>query len=345
MEPNRAHDYPSGMPTTALALCLLAILLAPETAVSADPAAPLSRLAGKTAGGLQLWGDVALFHQWRIQRHTLTGHYRLLDGSDTRHAWGTLQTCQKALAEVRRRDVLPDMRGEAVLLLHGLGGTRRQMQPLRDFLAETGGYQVFAVGYPSTRDSIDQHAEQLALVMQSLEGIDRVHFVAHSLGNLVIRRWMTSNRSSDSGAAVDSRIGRVVMLGPPNHKPRLSAYLEPIDPNNAIAGLSGRALNRDWDKLEQQLATPSGDFGIIAGGKSDSAGWNPLIPGDDDFTVGVEETKLAGASDFRVVPVKHRSMPADRRVQQLALAFLRNGRFGKEDECQALNEASPKRDR
>ena len=33
----------------------------------------------KTLGGRQLWGDVAVFHDWRIQKNILTGHYRLLD--------------------------------------------------------------------------------------------------------------------------------------------------------------------------------------------------------------------------------------------------------------------------
>lgn len=329
------------MKRLALALGFLAILLAPRTSPCAGSEVPLSRLAAQTAGGLQFWGDVALFHQWRIQRNAFTGHCRLLDESNVRHAWGTLEVCQTTLAEVRRREELPPMEGEAVLLLHGLGGSRKQMQLLKDFLTESGGYQVFVVGYPSTRGGIDQHAEQLAGVMKSLEGIDRVHFVAHSLGNLVIRRWMANNTSPETGKPIDSRVGRFAMLGPPNHKPRLSAYLEPIDPSNAIAGLAGRELNGDWDQLAPKLAVPRGEFGIVAGGKGDGEGWNPLIPGDDDLTVGVEETKLVGACDFRVVQVTHRSMLTDRRVQELALAFIQNGRFGSEDERQKLESPQP----
>ncbi|QDT69146.1 Alpha/beta hydrolase family protein [Planctomycetes bacterium MalM25] len=229
------------------------------------------------------------------------------------------------------------MDGEAVVVLHGLGGSRGQMRPLHDYLADRG-YQVFSVGYPSTRGGVDQHAEQLARVIDSLAGIDRIHFVAHSLGNLVIRRWMADNTDPTTGAPIDNRVGRLVMIGPPNHRPLLATYLEPLDPRNTLAGQSGRELNRDWDRLEPKLALPQGEFGILAGGKSDGEGWNPFIPGDDDLTVGVEEAKLAGACDFRVVEVVHRYMASSRAIHELTLAFLREGRFGEESERRRLDE-------
>ena len=40
-------------------------------------------LISKTGGGKQFWADVWFFHDWRIQRHALTGHYRLLDGNES----------------------------------------------------------------------------------------------------------------------------------------------------------------------------------------------------------------------------------------------------------------------
>lgn len=338
MEPHLNSGYPGRMNSLALIFGFLAVLLCPELASAANPERPLSRLTQQTTGGLQFWGDVAFFHQWRIQCNAFTGHFRLLDESNVRRAWGTLEACQTELAEIRRREGLPAMEGEAVLLLHGLGGSRKQMRDLEEFLTETGGYQVFVVGYPSTRGGVDRHAEQLARVMNSLEGIERVHFVAHSLGNLVIRRWMANNTDPETGTPIDARVGRVVMLGPPNQRPRLASYLEPIDPYNAIAGRAGRELNDDWGQLEPTLAIPRREFGIIAGGKGDGEGWNPLIPGDDDFTVGVAETKLAGACDFRVVQVTHRSMPSNPTVQTLSLAFLQNGRFGNEEERGVLEE-------
>ena len=71
-----------------------------------------------------------------------------------------------------------------------------------------------------------------------------------------------------------------------------------------------------WEALEPKLATPHFEFGILAGGKGDGRGYNPLIPGDDDAVVTVESTRLAGARDFRVLPVLHSFFMNDKRVQE-----------------------------
>ena len=283
-----------------------------------------------------MWGDVAFLHGWHIQRNVFTGHYRLLDAKNTRHAWGALDACRAKLEEIRVQEQLPPMKGEAVIVMHGLNRSHSHMRRIAAFLKRQGGYAVFNVEYPSSRAGVDQHAEQLAQVIASLEGIERIHFVAHSLGNLVIRRWLTMNTDPATGEYRDQRVGRFVMLGPPNHRPFIARVLVPIDPANAVAGQAGRDLQRDWEKLAPNLATPRRDFGILAGGKGDGDGWNPLISGDDDMLVGVDEAKLKGAADFRLVSCIHAWMPDDEDIQKMSLAFIKNGRFGSEQERQRL---------
>ena len=46
-----------------------------------------------TLGGTQLWADEKLHGGWRIQHHVWTGHYRLLDDQNVRHAWGSYADC------------------------------------------------------------------------------------------------------------------------------------------------------------------------------------------------------------------------------------------------------------
>jgi hypothetical protein len=75
----------------------------------------------KTGGGKQFWADVWFFHDWHIQCNALTGHYRLLDGSNKRHAWGTYDECRSTMDEIRCRDNLPIHR-----VLHGLPHHTRQ---------------------------------------------------------------------------------------------------------------------------------------------------------------------------------------------------------------------------
>ena len=78
----------------------------------------------------QFWADVWFFHDWRIQCHALTGHYRLLDGSNRRHASGTYEQCRDKMDEIRTRDKLPPMEGKAIIVLHGLFRTRSSMATL-----------------------------------------------------------------------------------------------------------------------------------------------------------------------------------------------------------------------
>jgi hypothetical protein len=56
-------------------------------------------------------------------------------------------------------------------------------------------------------------------------------------------------------------------------------------------------------------------------------GLNPLVTGDDDGVVSVEETKLVGASDFLVAPVWHGDLMDDAEVRQSILRYLQHGYF------------------
>jgi hypothetical protein len=52
-----------------------------------------------------------------------------------------------------------------------------------------------------------------------------------------------------------------------------------------------------------------------------------LLPGDDDAVITVESTRLAGARDFRLLPLLHSFLMFDSRVKDLTLRFLTEGHF------------------
>lgn len=284
-----------------------------------------------TMGGKQLWADRVVLHQWRIQRHALTGQHRLLDPRNRRHARGTLEACQQRLDEIRHERSIPAMRGEAVVVLHGLFRSRASMQPLCRYLRQAGSWHVLNVGYPTTRGSIADHAATLAHVLQSLDEVGPVHFVAHSMGNLVIRRWWSDRAAEARGPSELDRVGRWVMLGPPNQGALLARRLVPLDVTGRIVGKAAQQLATDGLDLQAHLAIPGCCFGILAGGTSKQCGTNPLVPGDDDGMVGVQETRLPGAHDFRVLPVWHMTMMNNPTVRQYTVRFLRHGHFESKD--------------
>ncbi len=92
-----------------------------------------------TFGGMQLWEDLRVHSEWRIQRNVVTGHYRLLDDGDIRRAWGSWDECNRALDEARATYDLEPGSDHAVVLLHGLGRTKSMYRSLARDL-EAAGY-------------------------------------------------------------------------------------------------------------------------------------------------------------------------------------------------------------
>ena len=147
-------------------------------------------LTPPTLGGKQFWADELFFHGWRIQRNVLDGGYRLLDEKNHRHASGSFEQCRERLEEIKRKRNLPPMSGKAVIVLHGLIRSRSSMSNLCDYLHRRGRYQVFNVTYPSTREPIARHAEGLKRIVENLDGVEEINFVGHSLGNIVVRKYL-----------------------------------------------------------------------------------------------------------------------------------------------------------
>ena len=328
-----------GAVVVLVGVCLSRPALPAEGPGASGPAFSLAQnIPLPTLGGTQFWADELLFHQWRIQRNAVTGHCRLLDPSDVRQAWGTFQTCQKALDHFKRKRKLPAMRPEAVVVLHGLGRTRASMGKLCSFLSRQGGYTVLNVGYPSTRGDIADHARSLARIIDNLDGVDEISFVAHSMGNIVIRRYLADRTGEAGGRRRSVRIKRLVMIGPPNHGSIAAARLDDISVVATVLGKPSEQLGDHWPWLQSSLATPAFEFGIVAGGLGNEHGLNRLLPGDDDGVLTVASTRLAGASDFVLVPVLHSLLVVDAKVLQYTLRFLEHGYFISADRRQPVRQ-------
>ncbi len=290
------------------------------------------RVPMPTLGGKQFWADELFFGQWRIQRSALSGSYRLLDESDFCHATGTFATCEEVLQRIRKQQRLRPMHGSVVLVLHGLFRTRASMNSLCAYLRRYGRYQVLNVEYPSTQAGVEEHAKSLASIVEHLEGIDKVHFVGHSLGNIVIRRYLADRKEAGAEHEGGPDVGRLVMVGPPNNGAILATSVAAEPLFRALAGEAGQELGPRWPWLAGTLGTPPCEFGIIAGGLGNERGFNPLLGQDNDGVVTVESTRLDGAKDFVVVPMIHSGLIEDPRVFQQTLLFLKQGHFRKPSE-------------
>lgn len=192
---------------------------------------------------------------------------------------------------------------ELVVLAHGMGRTPASMWVLARSL-RARGYRVLNWGYSSYTRPLAELGAMLARDVAAAAGdAAQVHFVGHSLGTL-ITRWVLAH-------APPRRLGRVVMLAPPNRGARradrvvrFGAWLLPALPDLCT---HERAAART-------LAPPAGvEVGIIAGAT--------------DRTVRVAETHLDGAAGHVLVPGGHTFIMLRPTVLRLVHGFLATGSF------------------
>ena len=208
---------------------------------------------------------------------------------------------------------------ETVVLLHGLGRTAASMRPVERAL-EAEGYRVVNLGYPSRERPVSELVDTLAAALDLCCARDSsVHFVTHSLGGIVVRAYAHRH-----GAA---RIGRVVMLSPPNAGSEVVDRLGGVPPVEWLLGPAFVQLGTDSAGIAARLGPPAFEAGVITG----DASLNPLLsrwlPGEDDGKVSVESARLEGAEDFLVVPYSHTFIMRKEEVIAQVVAFLRTGRF------------------
>ncbi len=205
-----------------------------------------------------------------------------------------------------------------VVLIHGLFRGPESMEEIGNALKKRG-YSIINFAYSSRSENLESVANRLFYLIEKNTGreIKSISFVTHSLGSLVGRYYVSRYR-------VD-RLKRMVMIAPPNRGSVWSRILgEHIPFMKSIIGESGNIIKNGIGDNEM---IPQCEFGIIAGGLGDGEGYNPLIPGDDDMTVGVEETRLRGMKDFIRVKGQHSILLNDKNVIDNVVHFLDKGYF------------------
>ncbi|MCF7803852.1 MAG: hypothetical protein K9N46_00935 [Candidatus Marinimicrobia bacterium] len=208
---------------------------------------------------------------------------------------------------------------EMVVLLHGALKTAYSMKRLQNMF-ENEGYLTFNWDYDSRDYTVEENAAKLDSILRGQDYLEhRIHFVTHSMGGIIIRYYLEKYPPPHPG--------RFVMIAPPNQGSLIADELQEFPPFRWLYKKNVDYLTTGADAFAPNAGIPPVEFGIIAGGTGGKYGYAWYLPGDDDGTISVEQTKLNGAQDFILVHAIHANIMMQDQTLRQSLHFIENGHF------------------
>ena len=208
--------------------------------------------------------------------------------------------------------------GTVAVLVHGLWLNGAEFALLRRRLARQHHIATRRFSYPTVRGSMDATLARLAEFVDRIEA-ERVHFIGHSLGGVVLCRYFQKYPCP--------RPGRVVVLGSPLTGSRSA---KAVARHALLRRMIGPLTNAELvEDCEPRTWACQNELGIIAG--TTAMGLGRLFARfdeDSDGTVAVSETRLPGCKAHVALPVSHMGMLANAGVARKVGAFLETGDFG-----------------
>ena len=211
---------------------------------------------------------------------------------------------------------------ESVIVLHGFAKKPVSMARIAYFLKKEG-YTVHQVAYPS----IKQKEENVkAFVYKQIDNIvaktpdQKIHFVGHSLGGLLIRSYLGEHEQIKN-------IGHVVITGSPSKGTNFvdhykdSGWFE-------FLGEIPLMLSSKGSPFLSSLKPPYYKLGVIAG-NFNTPFQEHILEGKDDGLVPVESTKIDDMTDFIIINTVHGLLKYNKKVIQQIIHFLHHGHFKK----------------
>jgi pimeloyl-ACP methyl ester carboxylesterase len=206
--------------------------------------------------------------------------------------------------------------GEEIVYVHGLWMSGAECLLLRRRLIREFAMEVHPFRYNAAGSTMTEITSRLHNFVSRLQAT-RLHFVGHSLGGLVIYRFLERYPAQPPG--------RVVFLGTPAVASRAAVQASQI---RVVASLMGHSVADELLRPRERHWHADRDLGIIAG--TQPLGLGQILARFDedcDGTIAVSETQLPGATDHITLPVSHLGMLVSARVARETGSFLQKGRF------------------
>ena len=207
------------------------------------------------------------------------------------------------------------------ILVHGITKDSSSMADMARALSDRG-YHTVNLDYPSREHPIEVLATETiprGLAACEEAGAQPVHFVAHSMGGLLVRYYFEKRDVS--------AIASVVMLGTPNQGSRLGNFLSCIPWIKDFNGPAGKQMGIDPRSVPSRLGPVRFPLGVVAGTRSFNPLFAAIIDGDDDGRVGLPSTYVEGTCARVTYPLTHDALSDDPRVIDQVVTYLETGTF------------------
>lgn len=202
---------------------------------------------------------------------------------------------------------------EMVVLVPGVGFGGLELRLLARHLRRAG-FWVEIFRHASGRPTLADSAEALHEWVFSQRS-DAVHFVAHSLGGLIVFQMFAAHPKQ--------RPGRIVTLGIPLQGCLAARRVLAVPGGRWLLSKSVAAVFSD----ELPPLPPKREIGSIAGRLNFIFGWLLALRQPNDTLICVEESRHPKIAAHVVLPVSHSGLLLSGRVGRCVVNFLRTGAF------------------
>lgn len=209
---------------------------------------------------------------------------------------------------------------DTIVILHGIARSSGTMSVMEEFFTNKN-YHVINIDYKSREYTLDRLTKNLQKdIKPHTENSDyKIHFIAHSMGGLLVRAYINTYHPKN--------LGRVVMLGTPNQGSEVADFMQNNILFQSFYGPAGLQLGTDQRSIQKLLGDVDYELGIIAGDRSIDPVSSAILPGKDDGKVSIARTKVKNMTDHIVLHTTHTFMMRNEKVLKQAYHFLQHGKF------------------